>query len=121
MRLGSFAQLQATLRQLGLTGTLHTAFIERLNLTLRQSIAALTRRTWATPLSVLELTEQFEWWRAWYHFCRPHASLRLKWETSRRRRGQQTPQRYQARTPAMMIGLTDHVWSVAELLSFPWG
>lgn len=119
MRLGSIEQLRTSLRQLGLTGTLHMAFIERLNLTLRQSIAALTRRTWATPLSVLELTEQLECWRAWYHFCRPHASLRLKLEIPRRRRGPQTRQRYQTRTPAMAIGLTDHVWSVAELLSFP--
>ena len=60
MRLSSLEQLQITLRKLGLTGTLQTAFVERLNLTLRQSIAGLARRTWATPLSRLELTEQFE-------------------------------------------------------------
>ena len=119
MCLGSLEQLRTTLRKLGLTGALQTAFIERLNLTLRRSIAGLARRTWATPLSMLELTEQFEWWRAWYHFCRPHASSRVKLETPRARRGCQTPQCYLARTPAMAVGLTDHVWTVTELLAFP--
>jgi transposase InsO family protein len=119
MCLGSLEQLQTPLRKLGLTGTLQTAFIERLNRTLRRSIAGLARRTWAMPRSGLELAEQFEWWRAWYHFCQPHASLRVQLETPRARRGRQTPQCYLTRPPAMAVGLTDHVWTVAELLAFP--
>ena len=73
------------------------------------------------PPSMLELTEQFEGWRAWYPFCRPHTSLRVKRETPRARRGRQTPQGYLARTPAMAVGLTAarHVRTVAELLAFP--
>ena len=34
--------------------------------------------------------------RAWYNFCRVHATLRV--------------------TPAMEAGLTNHVWNIAELL-----
>lgn len=48
MRLGTEAALKATLQGLGFSGHLNTAFIERVNLTVRHGIAALARRTWAT-------------------------------------------------------------------------
>src|SRR5215467_1037007 len=48
MRLGTEAALKATLQGLGLSGRLNTAFIERVNLTVRHGVAALARRTWAT-------------------------------------------------------------------------
>ena len=47
MRSGTLEQLRATLCTLGLSGRL-TTFVERVNLTLRQGVAALARRTWAT-------------------------------------------------------------------------
>ena len=48
MRLGTEDALKAVLQGLGLSGRLNTAFIERVNLTIRHGIAALARRTWAT-------------------------------------------------------------------------
>ena len=48
MRLGTLADLKATLQGLGYSGRLNTSFIERVNLTVRPGIAALARRTWAT-------------------------------------------------------------------------
>ncbi len=48
MRLGTKEALQVTLQELGLSGRLNTAHIERVNLTIRHGIAALARRTWAT-------------------------------------------------------------------------
>jgi IS1 family transposase/transposase-like protein len=42
---GTPDQLAAALRALGFSGRLNTAFVERVNLTLRQGVAALTRRT----------------------------------------------------------------------------
>src|SRR5579859_2127458 len=48
MRLGTEAPLKAALQRLGLSGRLNTAFIERVNLTVRHGVAALARRTWAT-------------------------------------------------------------------------
>jgi hypothetical protein len=48
MRLGTEAALKDTLRSLGFSGRLNTAFIERVNLTVRHGVAALARRTWAT-------------------------------------------------------------------------
>jgi IS1 family transposase len=63
MGCGSRRALQAALRTLGWSGQLQTAFVERLNLTVRQSVAALTRRTWATAQTVSGLQHQVEWWR----------------------------------------------------------
>ena len=121
MRLGELAQLTQRLKVLGYFGTLNTAFVERLNLTLRHALAALSRRSWATIQLADELHTHLEWWRAYYHFRRPHLSLRLQLDVPQQRRGKQTPRRYTSRTPPMAAGLTDHIWSVEELLAFPVG
>jgi len=63
-----------------------------------------------------------------YHFCRPHLSLRQQLDGSQARRGNQMPRWHGPRTPAtfaphasagVAAGLTDHLWSVDELLVFP--
>jgi hypothetical protein len=61
------------------------------------------------------------WWRAYYHFCRPHLALRLTLVVPQARRGKQTPRRCGPRFPAMAAGLTDHLRLVEELLAFPVG
>ena len=48
IRLGTEDALKAALLGLGLSGRLSTAFIERVNLTVRHGVAALARRSWAT-------------------------------------------------------------------------
>jgi len=101
---GTRSALRSRLRGLGWSGKLQTAFVERVNLTARMSVAALTRRTWATAQSAAGLQRQTDWWRAYYHFSRPHCSLR---------------QHGRARTPAMAAGLTTHRWSVREFLGYP--
>ncbi len=53
MRLGTEDALTAVLQGLGLSGRLNTAFIERVNLTVRHGVAALARRTWAPHNSLL--------------------------------------------------------------------
>jgi transposase InsO family protein len=68
---GTHQQLRTALQGLGLSGRLNTAFVERINLTLRQSIAALVRRTWSTAQDLPQLLVYIEWWRAYYHFVRP--------------------------------------------------
>ncbi len=55
MRCGTHQQLRTALQGLGLSGRLNTAFVERINLTLRQSIAALGRRTWSTAQDLPQL------------------------------------------------------------------
>ncbi len=73
MRLGTGAALKIALQVLGLSGRLNTAFIERVNLTVRHGMAALARRTWATSQQAPQLLAHLEWWRAYYHSVRPHA------------------------------------------------
>jgi len=46
---------------MGFSGRLNTAFIERVNLTIRHGIAALARRTWATAQQSPQLLAHLEW------------------------------------------------------------
>lgn len=114
--LGALPQLATALGAAGPSGSIQTAFIERLNLTIRQAVAALTRRTWGLAQSPAELLLHLEWWRARcaYHFARPHTSLPSPY-TERRRF--EHHRRFQ--TPVQAAGLIDHLWTITELLSFP--
>jgi IS1 family transposase/transposase-like protein len=119
MRLGTEEALKATLQGLGYSGQLNTAFIERVNLTIRHGIAALARRTWATAQQSPQLLAHLEWWRAYYHFVRPHESLRLRLVQPRERGGKRLAQRYRHRTPAMAASRTTRRWTAREVLSCP--
>jgi transposase InsO family protein len=119
MRLGTEDALKVVLQGLGLSGRLNTAFIERVNLTIRHGIAVLARRTWATAQQSPHLLAHLEWWGAYYHFVRPHAALRVALKHPRERGGKLLAQRYRQRTPAMAAGKTTRRWTVQEVLSLP--
>ncbi|MDQ5827216.1 MAG: integrase core domain-containing protein [Chloroflexota bacterium] len=119
LRCGTRMDLTSALQTLGLSGRINTAFVERVNLTVRQSVAALIRRTWATAQTAPQLLAHLEWWRAYYHFARPHASLRMALAQPIAREGRRLPQRYRHRTPAMAAGLTRRCWTVRDLLTIP--
>ena len=110
IRLGERALLKAGLIALGFTGTVQTAFVERANLTLRELIAPLSRRTWSIAYDRHHLWLHLQWGLAYYHFCRPHLSLR------KQIRG---PSKYRHRTPAMAAKLARYRWSVQDLLQLP--
>ena len=116
MRLGTEATLRSGLQRLGFSGRLNTAFIERVNLTVRHGVAALARRTWATAQQFPHLLAHLEWWRVYYHFVRPHASLRIRLVQPRERGGNRLAQRYRQRTPAMAAGKTNQRWTAREVL-----
>jgi IS1 family transposase len=119
MRLGTQDALTVALQRLGFSGRLNTAFIERVNLTVRHGVAALARRTWATSQQAPQLLAHLEWWRAYYHFVRPHESLRVALLQPRERGGRQLAQHYRHRTPAMAAGRTTRRWTAREVLSCP--
>ncbi len=77
IRLGTGPAFTEALQALGWSGRVNTACIERVNLTLRRGVAALARRTWTTALQTPHLEAHLHWWQAYYHFVRPHASLRV--------------------------------------------
>jgi transposase InsO family protein len=117
-RLGNGVAFTEALQTLGFSGRVNTAFIERVNLTIRRGVAALARRTWATALQAPHLEAHLHWWLAYYHFVRPHGSLRV---VVQGQAGETSPwrRRYQQRTPAMAAGRTKHRWTTQYLLGCP--
>jgi transposase-like protein len=93
-------------------GVINTAFIERLNATFRQRLAWLVRRSRALARSPRTLEAAMYLLGCVYNFCSYHRSLALPLYITKRRR------RWLRRTPAIAAGLTDHRWSVEELLAF---
>jgi len=116
---GEQKDLKAGLQKLGLSGRINTAFVERLNLTIRQGVSLLMRRTWGRAKYSPELGLHLLWWRGYYHFVRYHASLRVEFAQPIERKGKQIACRYRSRTPAMAAGLATRRWSVLELISKP--
>jgi hypothetical protein len=119
MQRGTFKELRTALMEIGLSGRLKTAFVERVNLTIRQRVAALARRTWSTAQATPQLLAHIQWWQAYYHVIRPHAALRVALAQPLERGGKRVPQRYHQRTPAMAAGLTSRRWTVQEVLALP--
>jgi len=61
--LGELEKLRVGLKAMGLSGKINTAFVERLNLTVRQGVSFLVRRTWGTAQFTSELELHLQWWR----------------------------------------------------------
>ncbi len=76
-----------------------TSLLERQNGTARSRNRYLVRKTYAFAKSVPYMDDQCEVDKTFYNFCRKHRGLK-------------------GETPAMRHGITDHVWSVAEVLSY---
>ena len=95
------------------TGTgINTSYIERLNATFRASMCPLVRRGRAIARGEGVLTGWMYLVGCAYNFCWEHDSLRVAAEPGGRLK-------WVARTPAMAAGLTDHRWTMHELLSQP--
>jgi IS1 family transposase len=100
------------------SNTVNTSFVERDNLTQRQSNRRLTRRTNGFSKEITWFEKQLWVSLAYYHLVLPHHSLRQRLPTPEPTRGTGTPRRWRPVTPAMAAGITDHVWTTAELLSY---
>jgi transposase-like protein len=114
---GTLPQVVSLLAQTQGGGQINTAYIERLNATFRSRLAMLVRRGRALARQVTTLQEGMYLVGTVYNFCTAHQSLRLP--------GLIGGHQWLPRTPAMAAGITDHRWSVEELLRFhvplpPW-
>jgi IS1 family transposase len=102
---------------------INTAFIERVNLTIRQHVAAVGRRVMTLCKGEDGLRHQLALYQTYYNFCLPHASLSQPLPQPEPTKGNGSAKRWRPRTPAMAAGLTDHVWTLREILLFrvpPW-
>lgn len=116
---GTLEQAQA-LRSAAQGGTVrNTAFIERLNGTIRQRLASLRRKCRHAARRLAALESGMWLLGCTYHLCWPQHQLSRQATSAQEGRGEVLL------TPAMASGLTDHLWSIQELLSYrvaplPW-
>ena len=118
---GTLEAVHAVLAPLGCQ--IQTAFIERLNLSMRQHVAAVGRRVTTLCKGEDGLRQQLALYQVYYNFCLPHASVRQPLPQPEPTNGSGSAKQWQPCTPAMAAGLTDHVWSLRELLLYrvpPW-
>jgi transposase-like protein/IS1 family transposase len=102
---------------------INTAFVERLNLDLRQCVAAIGRRVNTLCKGEEGLLDQLALFQTYHNFVLPHASLRQPLLLPEPTNGSGSARLWRPCTPAMAAGLTDHVWSLREVLMFrvpPW-
>jgi IS1 family transposase len=114
---GNQDKIEALLDSLG--QKINTSFVERINLTLRLLVSRLHRQTLCFSKEREYLEYHLHLALAYYHFARYHASLRVELPEPVPTRGDGSPKKWQPRTPAMAAGLTDHRWSLRELLMCP--
>jgi transposase-like protein len=107
---GTMAAITAVLLATGTGTVINTADIERLNATFRGAMTPLVRRGRALARTEEALTSGMFLVGCAYNFCWEHESLRLE-------AGEAGGRRWRGRTPAMAAGLTDHRWTMQELLS----
>ena len=107
---GTPARVETLRRRSQGDGVINTTYIERLNATFRERLAPLARRCRALARQTLTLEHGMSLVGTVYNFCTYHASLRLA--------AQATGTVATNRTPAMAAGITDHCWTVRELLAF---
>ena len=87
-----------------------TAYIERSNLTSRLFNGRQVRKTLAFSKDVTAYRAAAAWEDGYYNLVRPHKSLRLPVADG-------SPRKWLLRTPAVAAELTDHIWTVKELLT----
>jgi IS1 family transposase len=103
------------LTQLGFT--ISTALVERMNLTLRQALAPLTRKTTSCCKGRTRMQQRGVFFQAFYNVARPHLSVQQPLPLHERTRHGAIRPQWRERTPAMAAGLTNHVWTFRELLT----
>jgi IS1 family transposase len=103
--------------------TINTAFVERLNLDIRQRVAAIGRRVNTLCQDEAGLQQQLVLFQVYHNFVVPHGSLRQRLLVPEPTHGRSAAKVWRPCTPAMAAGLTDHVWSLKEVLCYrvpPW-
>jgi IS1 family transposase len=118
---GTKEAVRAVLRAAG--HRINTAFVERLNRTLRAHVPGLGRRVEGLAKTKEGLRRRLMLVMGYYNLCLPHLSLRQALPSPIPTKGNGSPKKWIPRTPAMAGDITDHIWSMEEFLLFrvpPW-
>ena len=119
-----FGTLEAVQHVLAACGwKMNTSFVERLNLDIRQRVAAVGRRVNTLGQSEDGVQHQLVLFHVYHNFVLPHASLRQPLPVPPPTNCGGSVKQWRPCTPARAAGLTDHVWSLKEVLLFrvpPW-
>jgi IS1 family transposase len=86
----------------GVPAEISTSYVERSNLSIRMASRRFTRLTNGFSKKLENHLAAIDLYVAHYNLCRPHESL--------------TPNAREQNTPAMALRVTDHVWSIGELI-----
>jgi transposase-like protein len=108
---GTAGAILARLAATGGGSQINTSYIERLNATFRAHLAPLVRRGRALARRQATLNAGMYLVGCAYNFCWHHDSLRLPAPPG-------APHKWRERTPAMAAGLTDHRWTMSEMLHY---
>jgi hypothetical protein len=101
----------------------NTAVVERLNLAIRQRVAAGGRRVNTVCQGEDGVRQQLGVSHAYDTFCLPQASVRQPLLVPEPTNGRGSAKRWRPGTAARAAGLTDHVWALKERLLYwvpPW-
>lgn len=105
---GTAEQLKQALESSTVSKHVNTTFVERFNGTVRQHNSRKARKVYSFSKE-FEYHQAMSWFAAsYYNFCRPHRGLR-----------ERDAERWQQRAPAMAAGISDHLWSLPEFMSYP--
>lgn len=116
---GTAQQVEAALKASPVSQAINTYGVERNNLTIRQHSRRMSRKVNAFSKAPDYLEHQLTLAFAYYHFVIPHHGLRQRLPHPIPTKGRNgSYKKWKPVTPAMAAGLTDHVWSMDELLSF---
>lgn len=115
---GTMEQVEAALQASPVSRVINTYGVERNNLTVRQHSRRMGRKVNAFSRAPDYLEYQLTLAFAYDHFVVPHRGLRRRLPRSLSTKGRNgSRKKWQPVTPAMAARLTDHVWTMDELLS----
>lgn len=107
---GTPEQVKEKLAQSPVSTSVNTSLVERFNLTIRQQNGRFQRKTLQFSKERELLVHQLHLFLGYYHFIRPHQSLRMRSGIKNKK--------WLERTPLMSAGIIDHAWTFREFFFY---
>lgn len=105
---GNEEDIKERLKKSTVSNSINTAFVERVNGTLRHIDKRLCRKTYCFSKNIKYHKDQLDLSLAYYHLIKPHRGLSSNHNAKKGGK----------KTPFFSAGLTDHIWTMNELLTY---